>query len=70
MRIQRLRLGTELTSHFVGFSFLEGSAEFDLSEVLSVGGEGCYGQRNTMRELREYPALPHKESDPALCDAS
>ena len=58
VKIQRLRLGTELTSHFVGFPFLKGSAEFDLSEVFSVGGEGYYGQRNTMRELRECPLGP------------
>jgi hypothetical protein len=58
VRISRLTLGTEITSHFVGFPFLKGSAEVDLSDIFSVGVEGYYGQGNTMRELREYPLGP------------
>jgi hypothetical protein len=58
LRISRLILGTELTSHFVGFPFLKGSTEFDLNDTFSMGVEGYYGQRNTMRELREYPLGP------------
>jgi hypothetical protein len=56
--LARLGLGMELTSHFQGVPFLKGSMEYRFSDVLSAGIEGFYGQRNTMRELREYPEGP------------
>ena len=53
-----LGLGVEVTSHFEGVPFLEGSVEYRFSDVLSAGISGFYGQGNTMRELREYPGGP------------
>ncbi len=38
--------------------FFLGSAELALTDRLAVGIEGFYGQRNTMREAREYPLGP------------
>jgi hypothetical protein len=58
VKIRRLSLGAELTSHFVSLPFLKGSTEFDLSDIFSVGVEAYYGERNTMRERREYPLGP------------
>jgi len=58
VKIHSLSLGMEFTSHFVKLPFFIGSAELDLSDMFSVGVEGFYGERNTMRELREYPHGP------------
>ena len=58
VKIHRLSLGMELTSQFVRLPFFMGSTEFDLSDMFSVGVEGYYGERNTMREQREYPLGP------------
>jgi hypothetical protein len=57
-RIRRLSTWLELTSRFVGLPFFKGSVEYDLSDALSLGVEAFYGQRTTMRELREYPLGP------------
>jgi hypothetical protein len=56
--LSRLGLGMEVTTHFDGFPFLKGRAELRLSDALSAGVEGFYGQGTTMRELREYPSGP------------
>ena len=37
--------------------FLAGT-ELDLNDTFTLGIEGYYGERNTMRELREYPLGP------------
>ena len=58
VKIRWMSLATEVTSHFVGFPFLIGSADFSLGEIISVGVEGFYGQGDTRRELREYPLGP------------
>lgn len=58
VKIRWLRLGLEVTSHFVRLPFFVGSAELDLGDTFSVELEGFYGERNTMRELREYPLGP------------
>ncbi|HVP18936.1 MAG TPA: hypothetical protein VMU36_08050 [Spirochaetia bacterium] len=58
VKIQRLRVGTEITSHFTGLPFFLGSAELLLADIFSIGIEGFYGERHTMRELREYPLGP------------
>jgi hypothetical protein len=57
-KIQRLSLCVEITSRFVRLPFFLGSAELDISDAWSIGIEGFYGQRNTMREIREYPLGP------------
>jgi hypothetical protein len=57
-RIQRLSVGMEITSRFVGLPFFLGNVEFDMSDNYSIGAEGFYGERNTMREIREYPLGP------------
>ena len=58
VRIQKLSLGLEVTSHFVNLPLFIASAEYDLSDMFSAGVEAHYGERNTMRELREYPLGP------------
>jgi hypothetical protein len=58
LKILRLILAMELTSRFERLPFFIGSTEFILSDVFSAGIEGHYGERNTMREVREYPLGP------------
>ena len=50
--------GAELTTRSLGFPFLKGSVEVRVGGRCSMGIEGFYGEGNTMRELREYPAGP------------
>jgi len=47
-----------ITFRFVRPPFFPGSAELDISNALSIGTEGFYGQGKTMREIREYPVGP------------
>jgi len=57
-RLGILMVGAELTARSLAFPFLKGSAEVRVGGRCSIGIEGFYGQGNTMRELREYPAGP------------
>ena len=56
--ISSVGLGLDVTSQFDGFPFLKGRAEIRLSDMFSAGIEGFYGERTTMREVREYPSGP------------
>lgn len=57
-KIQTLRAGLEATTRFVGFPLFIATAELDLDRMFSFGVEGHYGERSTMREMREYPLGP------------
>jgi hypothetical protein len=58
VKIRRMSVGMELTSHFVMFPFVAASLEVDLNDGISIGLEGHYGEGGTMRELREHPLGP------------
>jgi hypothetical protein len=50
--------GMEVTSHSIAFPFLKGAAQVRAGGSCWIGIEGFYGQGNTQRERREYPAGP------------
>ena len=56
--ISRVGLGMDVTSRFDGFPLLKGRVEIRLSDMFSAGIEGFYGERCTMREVREHPSGP------------
>lgn len=58
LRLGVLTVTAELTARSLAFPFLEGGAELSVGENGAIGVEGFYGQGNTMRERREYPAGP------------
>jgi hypothetical protein len=58
VKINTLSLEMELTSRFARLPFFKGTTELHLSDTFSIGVEGFYGERNTMREIREYSLGP------------
>lgn len=57
-KIQPVTVALELTTRFAGVPLCIGRLDVALSDLLSLGVEGHYGQGNTMRERREYPLGP------------
>lgn len=58
LRLTSMSVGLEVTSSFFGWPFLEGGVELPLGNTVSVGIQGFIGNRDTMREQREYPLGP------------
>jgi hypothetical protein len=57
-KIQPVTVALEFTSRFAGVPLCIGRLDVALSDLLSLGVEGHYGEGNTMRERREYPLGP------------
>jgi hypothetical protein len=54
----RFTIGAEVTTRFARLPFMLASLRFSASNSVSLGIEGYYGEKNTMRELREFPLGP------------